>query len=77
MNLLLQLLGIWLWMQSWRVNGEVVIMCFWILWFQSGFPSQTKVGPLQNGPGQPLPIMTLLCGHPWLVCTEGNASGWN
>lgn len=48
MNLLLQVLGVWLWVQSWRVNSEVV-MCFWILWFRSGFPSQTKVGPLQNG----------------------------
>lgn len=48
MNLLLQLLGIWLWVPSWRVNGEAV-MCFWISWFPSGFPSQTKVGPLQNG----------------------------
>lgn len=48
MNLLLQLLGIWLWVPSWRVNGEAV-MCFWILWFQSGLPSQTKVSPLQNG----------------------------
>lgn len=47
MNLLLQTLGIWLWIQSLRVNGEVA-MCFWILWFQSGYSFQTKVGPLQS-----------------------------
>lgn len=63
-------LGIWLWVQNLRLNGEVA-MCFWILWFQS-YSFQTRVGSLNNGQVGTHRV-SLLC-HPSFLWVEGNAS---